>query len=213
MLAVAQGKTVHFAIVLASIFSAYGYLFWQRKAYILINGMKMLRRLRWFFLSIVLIYGWMGVEHTNSPNGLSYGSVNWQNLQAGFYQISIIAVFTLTINLLLSTSSRDELIEGLFFLLFPLKLFGLQVGRIVIRIILVLEKVEETLLSLNLLKSSSQYHGSWFQKVAQTGGDAYCSVVVAALQAENREIIVELKKPIFLELVLPILLTVFFFIL
>ncbi len=103
---------------------------------------KMLWRMRWLFLSIILVYavttpgeyvGWLPLEF-----GMTY-----EGVQGGFLQSMRLATMLGAIALLTSATPKNELIAGFYCLLKPLKVFGLKPERFAARLSLTLQYLEE----------------------------------------------------------------------
>lgn len=100
--------------------------------------LTMLYRMRWFFISLLFVYGWL------SPDPLT-GQVSvwgWPS-QAGLYaacrQLSALGLIMLAVNLVLVCSKRQELVQAIHWLARPLTCFGLSRERLAVRLVLVLD--------------------------------------------------------------------------
>ena len=103
---------------------------------------KLLRRSRWLLISLIFVYAFVTPGEaavvalgTYSPSleGLLSGSVQALRL------ISLLA----TLALLLATTSRDRILAGLYFLLRPFGLIGVNIDRVAARIWLTLHYAEQ----------------------------------------------------------------------
>lgn len=105
---------------------------------------RMLLRLRYFLIAIVLVYG---VSTPGAPVAdlwlLSLLSV--QGLLSGIERASGLVVIVAVVHWLLETTHRDELAAALYWLLRPLAWMGLPVERFVLRLVLTLERIEAML--------------------------------------------------------------------
>lgn len=104
------------------------------------TAMVMVMRMRWFFLSLLLIYGWL------SPDPISGQSIHWgwpgsEGLAAGCRQIFALILVMLAVNLLLVGSRREELLQAIYWLAWPLAWLGLSRTRLALRLVLVLDRV------------------------------------------------------------------------
>lgn len=100
----------------------------------------MVYRMRWFFLSLLLVYGWL------TPDPLSEQSIHWgwpseDGLTAGIRQIYGLILIIVAVNLLLVTSRREELLQAIYWLALPLAWLGLSPARLALRLVLVLDRV------------------------------------------------------------------------
>lgn len=103
-------------------------------------AMTMLYRMRWFFLSLLLVYGWL------TPDPLSGQLSYWtwpstSGLQAGGQQVFGLMLIMLAVNLLLVFSRREELLQAIYWLARPLTVLGLSRSRLALRLVLVLDWV------------------------------------------------------------------------
>lgn len=104
-----------------------------------LSAIKMLLRLRWFFISLLLIYGWM------TPDPLT-GEIlfwSWPNelaLTTGLRQVISLVLIILAVNLLLVTSRREDILQAIYWLALPLKWTGCSRDRLVLRVVLVLDQ-------------------------------------------------------------------------
>lgn len=98
---------------------------------------RLVLRLRWFFLSILILYIWF-TPALPSPQLQSSISSFMPGLIAGLERIMALIIIVGYAGLLLLFSSRDEIIGGIYTLLTPLKLLGIEPERLAVRLGLVL---------------------------------------------------------------------------
>jgi energy-coupling factor transporter transmembrane protein EcfT len=117
-----------------------GWILWRRDS----NFLPMLRRARWLFLSLLLIYG------LTTPGG---GLLPWeagpnlsrQGLVLGIVQAWRIALMIGALALLLRCTAPAQLIAGLHALLYPLqRALRIDAGRIALRLFLTLQYASAT---------------------------------------------------------------------
>ncbi|HEY0841740.1 hypothetical protein [Methylotenera sp.] len=101
-----------------------------------------LQRMRWFFLSIFLIYA-LGTPGELVPQFPLSVAPSYEGLQLGLLQISRLTIALATLTVMLATSSKAELMIALHVLLKPLCYFGLDVERFSVRLLLTLNYVDE----------------------------------------------------------------------
>jgi energy-coupling factor transport system permease protein len=104
-------------------------------------ALTMSRRLRWFFLSLLIIYGWFT---PGMPLWDAIGTPSVEGLSAGFARVLALVLIVFAVNLLLRSSSREELLTAIYSLAYPLTLFGLSHERLALRVILVMEALDQT---------------------------------------------------------------------
>ncbi|MDP2152586.1 MAG: CbiQ family ECF transporter T component [Methylotenera sp.] len=101
-----------------------------------------LKRMRWFFFSIFLIYafGTPGELVPHFPLGIA---PSFEGLHLGVLQISRLIVALAALSVLLTTTTKKELMLALYMLLQPLKYIGLDVKKFSVRLLLTLNYVDE----------------------------------------------------------------------
>lgn len=104
------------------------------------------RRMRWLFLSLLVIYAF-GTPGELIPLFPVSFSPTFEGLQLGWLQIEKLLIALTVLSLLLISSSREQMLLGLYMLLMPFKFIGLNVERFAARLMLTLDYVEE--LALN----------------------------------------------------------------
>ena len=104
---------------------------------------KMLRRVRWILLTLLLVYAFStpGEYVVSWPQALP--APTYEGLRAGGVQLARLCVMLAGLSLLLATTSRPQLIAGFYLLLRPLRHVGLQPQRFAARLWLTLHYVEQ----------------------------------------------------------------------
>jgi hypothetical protein len=106
----------------------------------------MIRRLRWFLVSLLIVYGWFT---PGRPLGLDAGSTlaplvpTAEGLAEGLLRCAALLVIVLAVNLLLQTTSREQLLGAILGLARPFTVLGLSRERLALRMVLVMEAVED----------------------------------------------------------------------
>lgn len=116
--------------------------------------MRVVKRMRWLFVSVFFIYAY------GTPGEyLSYFPVSVaptiEGVSAGLLQIAKLLCALAALNVLFAKNSQQDLMAGLYMLLSPLRLLGLDVARFSARLLLTLDYVEE--LALDKQKLSIRY--------------------------------------------------------
>ncbi len=107
------------------------------------NGqyLKVLSRMRWLWFSLLLIYAL-----TTPGEYIADFSVTilptYEGLQAGVMQVCKLCCALAILNLLFSTSNKEQLLAALFYLLTPLKWLGFNIEKFSARLLLTFEYVE-----------------------------------------------------------------------
>lgn len=103
-------------------------------------ALRMLRRMRWFFLSIALVYLLF------TPGRLLFSAWPWgptlEGLAGGGQRIASLVLIVFAVNLLLRTTLRPALISAILWCLIPLAWVGLPRERLAVRIALTLDAVD-----------------------------------------------------------------------
>ena len=137
-LGVVFGNVQH--LLLALILMMAGYALWQPHLFKL--NWQMLRRMRWLFLSILIIYLWFTPGQALFPATGAW-SPSREGFQLGFYRVLSLVFIVLAVNLLIKSIARDELIASILWLLHPLRLLGLPDERLAVRIALTFDVVHQ----------------------------------------------------------------------
>jgi energy-coupling factor transport system permease protein len=100
--------------------------------------LRLLRRSRWLFLSLVAVYAWTlpGTWIWPQLGGLS---PSWEGLALGGERIVRLALLLAALALLLQKVARDDLVYGLYLLAWPLALFGFDRRAFAVRLALAME--------------------------------------------------------------------------
>ena len=108
------------------------------------HALRMLKRLRIFFISILLIYGWFTpgtpvivVEYLQALIPVQEGLIE------GAYRISALCIMIWAVSYLLQSTSSNELIAALVWFFRPLSVFDNLHERLALRMTLVLQSVDK----------------------------------------------------------------------
>jgi energy-coupling factor transport system permease protein len=158
------------------------------------NGMRVLHvawpmvwRLRWFFLSIALIYCWLTPGQSlwqGAPDGLP----SREGVLLAVHRIAVLVLIVTGVSLLFSTMQRESLIGAFYWLASPLRLFGLSPERLAVRIVMALEYVNEVqaLVAEQVTSQPEQtsklaHYGSVaatvFNQVVRRGDESICTTI------------------------------------
>jgi len=151
--------------------------------------MQMLRRMRWFLLSIVFIYAWLtpgmplfgeafDADFQPSVEGL------WQGGQRLLALILIVAA----VHWLLLVTPREQLVAALYWLGAPLKVLGLSRERFAVRLALTLgrvadvqkqvaEQIEQSAVAKGDIKSYAAVAADLVVSVIHQASQSRCDVV------------------------------------
>ncbi len=97
-----------------------------------------IRRLRWFFVSILILYGFFGPG--GSGSGLQF---SWAGVGDGLIRVGALAAIAAAVSLMLQTTARDDLFRAIYFLASALPLGREIRARLALRITLTLDAVDQ----------------------------------------------------------------------
>jgi energy-coupling factor transport system permease protein len=111
--------------------------------------LRVVRRMRWLFFSIFIIYafGTPGEYIQYFPDNYA---PTFEGCSLGLLQIVKLLIALASLSIIFATSSKEDLMLGLYMLLSPLKLLGLNVQIFTARLLLTLEYVEALAAKENL---------------------------------------------------------------
>ena len=104
--------------------------------------LKLLHRSRWLLISLILVYAFV-TPGVAAVAVLGAYSPSLEGLLSGGVQALRLLTLLATLALLLATISRDRILAGLYFLLRPLVLIGVDIDRVAARIWLTLHYTEQ----------------------------------------------------------------------
>ncbi len=102
---------------------------------------RLIKRLRWVFIVMFLIF----LLNTPGEHIVSWPysvKPTYEGLHAGIKQVLSITLMLATLSLILAKNTTQQLISGLYFLLKPLSLIGVDIKRFAARLWLTLHYVE-----------------------------------------------------------------------
>jgi energy-coupling factor transport system permease protein len=133
--------------VAAALIAVISHFFLPRS--VLRSALAMSRRLRWLFLSLLIVYGWFspGDPVWQAPDAVPWLSAllpGLEGLQAGLARALALVLIVFAVRVLLFACTREELMAAVYGLALPLAAFGLARERLALRMVLVMDAVEET---------------------------------------------------------------------
>jgi len=100
----------------------------------------MIRRLRWLWLSLCVVYFWFTPGSPVWP-ALGAWSPSGAGVQEGLLRASVLLLIASGANLLLQTTARDQLLAAIGWIAAPVRFVGGAPDRLALRLTLVLETV------------------------------------------------------------------------
>lgn len=116
---------------------------------------QLIKRMRWLFLSLLLVYG-----YATPGEYLAFLPLNvapsFEGLHLGLMQIAKLLIAVASLSALFASTSKSQLMAGLWTLLSPLRLLGLNVERFTVRMLLTLHYIEQMAVQPKLKLDFSQ---------------------------------------------------------
>lgn len=103
---------------------------------------RFLKRMRWILVSIFLIYGF-STPGAPLVDWLGDAAPTAQGVTEGAMQAWRIALTLALLAVLQATTGREQMLSGLYALLLPVGRFGVDAGRIAVRLMLTMRYAEE----------------------------------------------------------------------
>jgi len=103
-------------------------------------SLRIVKRMKWFFLSILIVYLWFTPGSPLWDTSLP-GVPTLEGVRTGLLRITSLALIIFAVNYFVTAITRTKLIEAIIWLLYPIKWFGIDNRTIALRIALVLELI------------------------------------------------------------------------
>lgn len=117
------------------------------------SSWQMLRRMRWLFLSMLVIYFWF-TPGQMVLTAMADFSPTWQGIKMAGYRIGSLVVIVVAVNIVIKSTARELITGGLLWLLTPFRYVGLPHERLAVRIMLTFNMISEIQYEYDLLKRS-----------------------------------------------------------
>ena len=116
---------------------------------------QLIKRMRWLFLSLLLVYAYAtpGEYLAFLPSNVA---PSFEGLHLGLMQIAKLLIAVASLSALFASTNKSQLMAGLWTLLSPLRLVGLNVERFTVRMLLTLHYVEQMAVQPKLKLDFSQ---------------------------------------------------------
>ena len=101
---------------------------------------RMVQRVRWLLLALLILYGWFTPGEALLP-ALGAWSPSHEGLHQGLLRVLALLAIVAAVYLLLASTGRGALVGGLLWYGGPLRGFGLDDRRFAVRLVLALEAV------------------------------------------------------------------------
>ncbi len=172
-------------LLLGSVVLAGGY--WRSGRRLSRQGRRMLARLRWFFLSIAVLYLWFTPGEALLP-ALGAASPSWPGLLQGLLRAGSLILIVLAVDLLLQLTPRDQMLGALYRLAGLLRPLGVSSERFALRMSLTLEAVG----SISLQPEATEPRPAGWRRRLQQMSEALLAQWHRALRAPAQTLEVEI---------------------
>ncbi|GEM_PF-513610 len=172
---------------------------------------RMLRRMRWLFISILITYLWFTPGTPLLPFLESFSPTR-EGVVDGGLRVAALMLIVAQVGVLLQTTSREELVTAIRWLAAPLRLFGFDRDRLALRLVLILESVEEIQLLLSLkMAEFSNGEKKGVSRIAHAVAELFRAVVDRAETTPLRSVrLVDRERPPPYQWVFPVMLILLF---
>ncbi|MDH5179532.1 MAG: energy-coupling factor transporter transmembrane protein EcfT [Gammaproteobacteria bacterium] len=141
-------------------------------------------RIRWFLLSILVLYGWL------TPGPPLFGTVwfdgpSLQGLHAGLYQVMSLILMITALVAMIGKLSRETLLGAVYWWSYPLQWLGISREVLVLRLIMVMERVERLQQDISRI-STEKREASRLQRLAGITGEVFQLVDQNAQQEASK---------------------------
>jgi hypothetical protein len=181
------------------------------------GALLMLRRLKWLFASIFIIYLFF------TPGQLLIPDVVWgpthEGVGQGLFRIGVLVLLVATVNFLISSTERDEFLSGVLWCLRPFSFIGLPYERLAVRITLTFDEVSrlgtdhlyDNLNAQENQPASDRTIQGAMAIISRTASHLFLSAIIAAEARPVQEILLpEESSPPLVQWLVPTILIVLF---
>lgn len=174
------------------------------------HAMKLLQRLRWLLLSIMLVYVFF------TPGQLLWTALSWgptlEGLTQGGLRIAALVLLVFAVNWVLGSTEQDAFLSAILWCLQPLAVLGFPHQRLAVRISLTLEAVRGIRTNINNSAVNGYSEGgSRLSAITKRSQQLVNSVIEHAATTSLREIpIPQQSRPPLLQWAIPVLLITLF---
>ncbi|MCF6337042.1 MAG: energy-coupling factor transporter transmembrane protein EcfT [Gammaproteobacteria bacterium] len=182
------------------------------------NALKMLKRLRWLFLSILVVYLFF------TPGILLLPDVLWgptqEGLTQGLLRIAVLVLIVAAVNILIGSTGQAEFLSAVSWCLQPLSWLGLSHERLAVRISLTLAAVgvlrtacqhetRDEISDVVAKPAESSASEPKLMAIAKTAHQLFAKVIDDAEQASLQSITLpEQSRPPLVQWAIPVLLVI-----
>ncbi len=158
----------------------------------LYDAKTMLSRMRWFFLSIIIMYFWF------TPGDALFGIQSaWlptiDGIELGLTRVFALVVIILAVNLFLKTTAKRDMMSALIWLTYPLSVFGDFQQRFAVRMTLTLEAVAQVQALCHSLNKERQKTKNPITRISAIVANVYQQVLAKAEDSACE--VIEIPEP------------------
>ena len=174
------------------------------------SALLMLRRMRWFLISILVIFCWL------TPGApivqLEWAALNaWlptiEGVSSGLLRVLALVLVIASVNLLLRSLSRDELLAAIYYLVHPLQLVGVSAERVALRMTLTFDALSTVQSVVSSHMPDSGRMPRRLDSIGRLAANVFHMVAERAGAEEQKNVVLgSLDRPPLLQWLLPLLL-------
>lgn len=102
---------------------------------------RMIAKLRWLILSIIIIYLFFTPGDPLLPELLG-DAASLQGLVAGSYRVSVLLLMVMAVSVILQSTDKEQLVAALLWIFSPAERLGFSLERLAVRLVLTMEAVD-----------------------------------------------------------------------
>lgn len=172
---------------------------------------KMCKRMKWFWISLLILYGWfipgtpvfifenISVEYIPSIEGLSAG---------GLRAVALLSIVSAVV-LMMKSTSQEELIVSIMWLISPLRLFKIKTAQFSARLVLTLDTVTNTENSIKDALDETNKQISIFQRGIDSIATLLVNIETQAIKNSDTKIVLpQLAAPELYQWLIPLILII-----
>jgi energy-coupling factor transport system permease protein len=174
------------------------------------QAVKIIFRLRWLFLSVLVIYGWFSTGDLLFPDWHTLSPYK-QGIVHGLIRVAALMMLILSLTQLVFQLSRNDLLGSISWYCYPVKWIGIPEQRVIARLILTINAVQELEKKWKKNKQLEVDNHSKLQNLYQRVLQLFDDVIATAEHTETRTISVSvLTSPDWYQWLIPLTLFLIF---
>ncbi len=152
-------------------------------------ALMMLRRMRWFLFSILIVYCWFTPgEPLVQSTAVDSWLPTYEGMISGIQRIIALAIVIASVSLLLRSLSRQQLLAAIHFLARPLQIIGVKPETVALRMILVFDAMSEVQAMMSHYLPEKGRAPRQLDRIGGLAADIFRAVVIRAKQAPPHEV-------------------------